>query len=196
MRSLLQGLMRCSACGAPLVSDSESDHGEQRSPSVRRYGCQGGAGQSCGLTLCAAAEIEQLIAEAVLRRLEGKGLQEALAMARGDADDDTLVAYRDTERQLGDLLVDVAGAPAELHGERAALVAKRAAIAHHLRQRAAGWSPGVRLSDADLRELWNNAGLDWRRDLVATLIDHIDIEPGAVTSEGLDLAKVTITWKV
>jgi len=196
MESLLQGLMRCSACGAPLVSEDRSDQEEHGTPSVRRYVCLGGSGQGCGLTNCPAAQIEYLISEAVLRRLEGGDLREVMAMAQGDADDETLVAYRDTERQLSDLLADVAAAPAEPHDARAALVAKRSAIAHHLRQRAAGQSPEMRLSSADMRELWNNADLDWRRDLVAALIDYIEVEPGVVTPEGLDLAKITITWRV
>src|SRR6266516_1896327 len=107
MGSLLQGLVRCSACGASLVSDGGSDHKEHGTPSGRRGVCQGETGQGSGLTLNSTAEIEYLIAEAVLRRLEGGDLREALAMAQGGADDDTLMAYRDTERQLSDLLADV-----------------------------------------------------------------------------------------
>ena len=63
-RYLLSGLLRCGHCGGKLFSAAREDR--------RRYVCKGGAdhGGGCGRLTVVAEPVEQLIAEAVLQRLD------------------------------------------------------------------------------------------------------------------------------
>ncbi len=72
-RYLLAGLLRCGLCGATLVARPRTD-------GSRRYICPKGPGQAgCGGIAVLSDPVEQLIAEAVLYRLDTPELVAALA---------------------------------------------------------------------------------------------------------------------
>ncbi len=198
VEELLTGLIVCGACGASLVSAGTGLSAPER------YVCPSAEGHGCGLVSCPAAPLERLTTELALRRLEGGDMLQALSAAwggDGGAVADTLDAYTDTEAQLNDLLAAAAGeraaySPVELLDLRAALDAKRATIARHLTQLASSRSPAARLSSADLRVIWGGNDLEWRRRLLAVLIERIVVEPDQPGGpDHLDPAKVMIAWK-
>ncbi len=71
-RYLLSGLLRCGKCQHTLYSAARED--------VRRYVCSSGPDHGgCGGTFVVAAPVEDLIAHAVLFRLDTPDLADALA---------------------------------------------------------------------------------------------------------------------
>ena len=70
-RYLLSGLLRCSKCGGTLFANARDD--------VRRYICGSGPTRRCGRITITALPVEQLLADAVLYRLDTPELSDALA---------------------------------------------------------------------------------------------------------------------
>ena len=94
-RYLLSGLLRCGRCEKPLYSAARK--------TTRRYVCSSSSGHDgCGGITVVAAPVEELLADAVLLRLDNPGLADALAgIHRDDADLADLSARLDDDRAAG-----------------------------------------------------------------------------------------------
>jgi site-specific DNA recombinase len=193
-RYLLAGMLRCQGCGSVLLS-----HPRNRQ---RRYVCKAGEGlPGCGHTYIDAARVEELIAGAVLYRLDTPELADVLAgRQRHNADTAELTEQiGEDEAQLEEL--------AGLYAEKK-ITAKEWMTARNpieARLQAARRTAAQRSGTADLaryigqgdalRAQWSSLNLDRQRAVVATLLDHAVVGPPA-SPRGFDPGRVRAVWRL
>jgi len=191
---LLTSMVRCGRCGATMHTNQSARRG-------RRYTCNHAPGRpGCGGTAVAAAPLEDLITEAVFLRVDSPALARALARQAPSSDNDHAGDLAALEAQLEQVdhdfyvegLIDrkrwltVKG---HLETRRDALLAE---ITAHTRTRALdGYTnPGA------LRAAWPELTIDQQRAILATIIDHVTINPATRTGRRFDSERVNITWLV
>jgi DNA invertase Pin-like site-specific DNA recombinase len=193
---LTGGLLRCGRCGAPLVARPTAQR-------VRRYVCATGPGQGgCGRIAANAEPIEQLVAEAVLLRLDTPEMARALA---------------DSHAQQAEL--------AELHDRVAADQAKLEELAtdyytdHRIsrpvwlkahdsiqaridqnRRRLSRLSPTTAVDEyaghSDLlRSAWAGLPLSRQQAVIRVILDHVDVHP-AKPGRGFQPDRFTPVWRL
>lgn len=193
-RYLLSGLCRCSKCGTKMVT------GQSRGR--RRYLCRSGADfGGCGSTQI-TANVEELVAEAVLYRLDTPEL--AAAMDGQQRADETTAALSESitadTAQLEEL--------AELYAKRQITapewLAARKPIEQRLtanRRRQAHQAGSSVLAGhvgnaSTLRKEWPQMTLGRQAAIVRALIDHVTILPGTMGARSLDPARVDVHWRL
>jgi site-specific DNA recombinase len=188
---LLTGLMVCGRCGHPMRG--HPNHGQ------RSYGClkEGGVG-GCGRMRIIAEPTEAVVAEAVFAAIDGGAVNRALAAAAEDAAGaevvDRIAADRAALDELArDHYVERSISREEFFAARAELT-ERIGKAEQMLSRSedtavlAGVSSG-----AVARAAWAERDQDWRRELLAALIERIEIAPSTVYR--FDPERIDITWR-
>lgn len=194
---LTGGLIRCGLCGHALVSQPSSS-------GKRGYVCRATAPSfGCGKIRIAAEPIEMDVAERVLGRLASPAIRNRLqaAVATG-GDSGELLADQigDAEQRLRELGEDYGDGKLS----RTAFQSANKRIEENLRELRSAIARAAQLESLPLAstpealaDWWENqASLERRRDLVATLIDHVSVGP--VTRKGFtgfDPDRVTYIWK-
>ena len=192
-RYLLAGMVRCSLCEATLVSRPRAD-------GRRRYVCARGPGfHGCGRTYIVADELETLITEAVLYRLETPKLVGHLAH-RDDGDADAHQAELDAATAQEAELADAYGRQQITMTEWLAArepIATRLDTARRALSRLAGTTAlDEYLGHTDvLRNGWDTLPLLRRRAIIAAVLDHTIIGPGAPGRNRFDPRRVDPIWK-
>jgi hypothetical protein len=189
------GLLRCSICESVLVARPRED-------GTRRYVCAKGPGlPGCGRIAILAEPTEQLIAEAVLYRLDTSELAAALEGAASDdaeaeAARDALAADR---AQLEEL--------ATAYGERQITFAEYLAARKPIEARMEAGQRAVsrltrttaiegHIGNADeLRRLWKDLPLTRQRAIVAALLDRAIIRPAVRGRTIFDPDRVEPVWR-
>ena len=194
-RYLLSGMCRCHHCGGVMVSVPRYE--------TRRYLCRSGHDfGGCGRMAITALPAEQIITEAVLIRLDGPDLHDALA---GRAHDDHAAnelseqVAADTEQldELAQLYADRAITAPEWVKARTAIETRRNAA----RRRLSGLT-GTRPIDAyigngaALREQWADLNLDRQRAIVKALVDHVENMPGTRGTRAVSVDRVRPVWRL
>lgn len=191
-RYLLTGMLRCHACGQTLVAHPRGG--------VRRYGCKRSADQpGCGKTYVTATPVEELIAEAVLYRLDSAELTAALE-GRADADE-RAAALREQIAADTARLEELAGMYAareisarEWKAARDPIEARRQQAERELARLTGGSVLDGYVGNSELlRERWASLNLDRQRAIVAAVLDHAIIGPGRPGA--FDLNRVDPQWK-
>lgn len=188
---LLSGFVVCGTCGGRMVARPREDH-------VRRYLCaKGPMYQGCG-TAILAEPVEELIAEAVLVRLDSPAFEAAIRAAGEDAAGAPTVArLRDDEAALEDLArdhyVDRIIGRAEYLAARKALEGR---IETARRRLAAGTTAGTAAMLAGTaRNRWPTLTFDARRTVIGTLVERITVGPGRRGYNRFDPARVSVEWR-
>lgn len=190
---LLSGLCRCGRCGAKMVT------GQSRGR--RRYQCRSGADfGGCGGTMISAT-VEELVAEAVLYRLDTPELAAAIeGRQRADetsaalsesiaADvvqlDELATMYADRLLPARDWLTarKVVETRLNANRRRQARLAGSTVIAGHIGNGSA------------LRTEWPALALGRQAAIVRALVDHVTIDPGTLGARSIDPARVRIHWR-
>jgi site-specific DNA recombinase len=194
-RYLLTGLLRCGLCGVPLVARPRADH-------RRCYVCASGPGfAGCGKIRIVADELEAIITEAALLRLDTPEVADALAHPAQSTDDDALLLgeiaadeaqLADLARTFGERQVTTAEWLAARVPIEARITAARKRLSFHDRHSALDGFVG---NAKALRKRWDSIAIDRRRAVIAALIDHIDIAPGRRGLNRFDPARVDPVWK-
>jgi site-specific DNA recombinase len=191
---LLTSMVRCGRCSATM-------HTQQSAHRGRRYSCNHQPGRpGCGGTAVAAESLEQLITEAVFLRVDSPALARALARQapRSEIDHAGDLAAIETQLEQVDHDFYVEGlidrkrwlnVKGQLEGRRDAILAELTA---HTRSTALdGYTtPGA------LRGAWPDLTVDQRRAILATLIDHVTINPATRSGRRFDTERVDVTWLV
>ena len=192
---LLTGMLRCGKCGNTLYSS--------RRENSRRYVCLGGPDHGgCGRLTVVAGPVEELIAEAVLYRLDTPELSDALAGRAADDEANARVAgeLADDQHRLTEL--------AALYGNRGITtnewtaarepIEARIKKAERLLARAAGNDTLANLvgTGGRLRAQWANLNLDRQAAIVRVVLDHAVIKPGMLGARSLDPARVAPLWRL
>lgn len=194
-RYLLSGMLRCGKCGNGLFSSPRGDR--------RRYVCLNGPDHGgCGRLTVVAVPVEELIAEAVLWRLDTPELADALA-GRASRDDRqaALVSELDQDRTQ---LVELSGLYAARSITAAEWIAARTPIERRIRDTesqlarlsGSGALAGLVGNGHDLRARWADLNLERQAAIVAAVLDFATIAPGVSGARALDPDRVQPTWKL
>ncbi|MBT9255865.1 recombinase family protein [Phycicoccus sp. MAQZ13P-2] len=191
---LLSGLLRCGKCGSKMVTGRSRDR--------RRYMCRTGPDfGGCGGTMISAS-VEELVAEAVLYRLDTPEL--AAAIDGQQRKDENSAALSESIAADAAQLEELAGLYAAKAITGPEWVTARTAIdarlkANRARQASQAGSTALagHIGNASaLRREWPQTNLSRQVPIVRALISHITIHPGTPGVRTIDPARVGITWRV
>jgi site-specific DNA recombinase len=189
---LLSGLVRCGRCGKPMVAAPVMRKGIR----YPRYGCQvdrGGCGR-CGI---GAAGVDELITDAVLKRLDSKMLARRATQHRL-TDAPFVVRLQGLEARQ----IETAEAFAAGEMPRAAHAAAQAKLQEgvdFVRSRIAQGSkrdlkPYIG-QGGELRKRWPEMSVSQRRAVIETVINSITIAPTTRANNKFDPGRITdIDW--
>lgn len=189
-RYLLAGQVLCGACGGRMVARPRADH-------VRRYICASGPMfEGCGKTFIIAEPLEELIAEAVLTRLDSPEFEEALRTAARPSE--AASTLRDDEKALEQLARDhyadrIIGR-AEFLAARSSLDARIETARRRLSAEVGAGALGATVGGARAR--WPVLDFDQRRAVLGQLIEAITIGPGRRGYNRFDAGRVDVRWRV
>lgn len=194
-RYLLSGMLRCHKCEGRLFSSARTNS--------RRYVCMSGPDHGgCGGTYVTAPPVEELIADAVLYRLDSPEMAETLTGRAADTSEasalaDTLAADRAqldelaglyASRQIGAREWMTARRPIE---DRISDTERRLA-----RLTRSETIAGLAGQGAELRRQWSTLNLTRQAAIVAAVLDHAVIGPGDPAARSFDPARVTPVWRL
>ncbi|MGH2976031.1 MAG: recombinase family protein [Solirubrobacterales bacterium] len=193
-RYLLAGMLRCGKCGEPLVSRPRAD-GQRRYVCARRP-----ESAACGKLTVVADELEGLIVEMVLYRLDGPDLARALAARNGDRED----VHQRTVDEANEQLEELARAYGERQITMPELLAARTPIEDRLSRaktalaRCNGTSAvGQFIGNATaLRESWADLPLSRQRAVLSAVLDHATVNAGRRGFNRFDPDRIAPAWKV
>jgi site-specific DNA recombinase len=198
-RYLLTGFLACGRCGARLIAQPRMD-------GVRSYACAVGAGRAgCGRTTRLAEPLEAYVRDMVMAALDSPAMVAALRAARGEASEtavsDLLERLRADEAQLEDLGRDYAD---RLVTRKAFLAAQgritdRLELTRRELSRLTQDQTAVTIPNsggAALRTTWDAADLDWRRALLALVLDRVVLHPCVRGRRDFDPTRVELIWRV
>jgi site-specific DNA recombinase len=187
---LLTGVIACGRCGRPM-------HGHPTGVGKRSYACIGELG-GCGGMRIIADPTEAVVAEALFDAVDGGVLAKVLAAASADAASaetlEVIAADRASLEELStDYYVERAISKSEFTKARDALARRieqvEASLARSEQTAAlAGMSSGTAA-----RTAWEGWGTSRRRELVAALIERIEIAPSRVYR--FDPERIGIVWR-
>lgn len=192
---LTGGLLRCGLCGAPMVARPTAER-------VRRYVCAKGPGQAgCGRMSATAEPVEQLVAEAVLLRLDTPEM--AAALAESHAQQAELAELHDRvaadQAMLDELIADYT----DHRITRSEWLAARDSIQARIdqnRRRLSRLSPTTAVDEyaghADLlRPAWAGLPLSRQQAVVRVILDHVVVHP-AKPGRGFDPDRFSPVWRL
>jgi site-specific DNA recombinase len=194
-RYLLTGLLRCGRCKSTLYSKPQD--------TTRRYVCVSGPDhRGCGRLAVVAQPLEELVAAAVLFRLDtteladalagrvgsdehSAALAESLAQDRAQLDD---LARRYGEREIGQREWLAARKPIEARTART-----ETQLTRLTRTDALHGLPG---NGSQLRSTWTGLNLTRQHAIVRAVLAHAVIAPGTPGARSLDPARVDLVWRL
>ena len=193
-RYLLSGLLRCGKCGAKMVTGQSRER--------RRYMCRSGADfGGCG-GIMISATVENLVAEAVLYRLDTPDLAAAIE-GRQRADEtsaalsESIAADEAQLRELSAMWGNRQITAPEWHEARkpieGRLTANRRRQAHQAGSTVIAGHIG---NGSALRRQWPELSLGGQAAIVRALIDHITIGEGTMGARSIDPARVEVHWRL
>lgn len=194
-RYLLSGALRCGKCGKTLYAAARQER--------RRYVCMSGPDHGgCGRLTVVAQPVEELVAEAVLFRLDTPELADALT-GQAAADEQTaalsenLAADREQLTELAELYADKSISAREWMTARNPIEARISDTERRIARRTrtdalTGW---VGNSD-ELRTKWESLNLTRQAAIVNAIVDRVIIGPGTSGARELDPDRVSVVWKL
>ena len=192
---LLTGLLRCGKCDNRLFSS--------RRETSRRYVCMAGPDHGgCGRLAVTAGPLEQLVADAVLYRLDTPELAASLSgqVARDTetaAMSEALANDRAHMDELAQLYGDRKISSREWMAARSLIETKVKDLERRL-ARASGNGALAALigSGESLRMQWADLALGRQAAIVKTLLDRAVIGPGKPSATSLDPDRVDLVWRI
>jgi DNA invertase Pin-like site-specific DNA recombinase len=193
---LLSGFVRCGKCGAPMRGRPRNGH--------RRYVCIHNLNDrpvGCGGISRNAEPIDQLVTEALFAIFDSPAMARALAAEQEDQGPVLMEQIAADQAQLAEL----AGAYAAKQITMPEWLAARGPIERRIEERSAEFATVSRKETVNreyvgrggaLREDWGLLFLDQQRAIIASVLDHIVVEPAARGSHRFDPDKIKPVWKV
>jgi DNA invertase Pin-like site-specific DNA recombinase len=191
---LLSGMCRCSKCGNKMFSMKRYD--------VRRYLCRSGLDfGGCGSLTITADPAEQIVAEAVLMRLDSPQLHDALAgRVRDDAQASALQDQIDADNaqllELTDLWTERTLSTEEWKRAKATIQARLNQARKQLSHLSGTRDLDAYIGQGDnLRSNWDTLNLDRQRAIVKTVVDHVEILPGVPGARVVAVERINPVWR-
>jgi site-specific DNA recombinase len=187
---LLTGVIACGRCGRPM-------HGHPTGVGKRSYACIGELG-GCGAMRIVAEQTEAVVAEAVFHAIDSGVVARALSAASADTSAaqtlEAISADRAALEELStDYYVDRAISKSEFTKARDTLARRIEQAEVSLARSEQSTVLASMSSGAAARAAWIERDQDWRRELLAALIERITIAPSTVYR--FDPARIGIVWR-
>jgi site-specific DNA recombinase len=187
---LLTGVIACGRCGRPM-------HGHPTGVGKRSYACIGELG-GCGAMRIVAEQTEAVVAEAVFHAIDSGVVARALSAASADTSAvqtlEAISADRAALEELStDYYVDRAISKSEFTKARDTLARRIEQAEVSLARSEQSTVLASMSSGAVARAAWAERDQDWRRELLAALIERITIAPSTVYR--FDPERIGIVWK-
>lgn len=192
-RYLLSGLLRCGRCGHTLYSSARQQ--------ARRYVCSSGPDhRGCGHLTIVAPPVEELLATAVLYRLDTQELADALAGRSGG--DEVVAALSESLSSDREQLEELATMWAAKEISRPEWFAARHPLESRIRDaesRLARVSRndtlvGLPGNGVELRRQWAGLNLTRQHAIISAVLDHAVISPS--TLHVFDASRVGPIWRL
>jgi site-specific DNA recombinase len=194
-RYALSGLLRCGKCGGVLFSAARQ--------TTRRYVCLSGPDHGgCGRLTVVAAPVEELIAKAVLFRLDTPELADTLAgrTAQDEALAEVATQLGQDKEQLDELASIYAAKSITAREWITARKPIEDRITSNERRlfRATGSDAlhGLVGNGQALGRAWDSLNLDRQVAIIKAVLDHAVIAAGQSGARSLDPARVHPVWKL
>ncbi|TFD69926.1 recombinase family protein [Cryobacterium gelidum] len=194
-RYLLSGMLRCGKCGTPLYSAARADR--------RRYVCLSGPDhRGCGRLTVVAQPVEELIASAVLMRLDTPVMGDALS-GRAAADERQaalLAELQSAQSKMTELSEMWAAGEISRPEWKAARTPLEARVENAQRQldQIAGTNAldGLVGHGEELAAGWDGLNLDRQVAIVRAVLDYVTILPGVLGARTVDPSRVVPSWQL
>jgi site-specific DNA recombinase len=196
-KALLPGLVFCAECGRRCYSTTKI-------PGKRSYACSRERG-GCGRVSRLAETLEEFVRDGVLVALDSPEFTQARQARRseqsGPQESGLLDALREDEARLVELGRDYANrliARPAFFAAQQALTDRIAATTRTLDRITQGRILAALPAPSDgatLRATWDQADLEWRRSLVATLVEQVRLRPAVRGRNTFDPDRVEIIWR-
>jgi site-specific DNA recombinase len=194
-RYLLAGVLRCAACGTPLVARPRED-------GQRRYVCARAPGRpGCGRTFILAEEVEAFIAEGVLHRLSSRRLAAAVSSrTHSDPAAAKLLSALERDQEQLDELATAYGRKEvsfrEWQAARAPIQERiKTANATLSRQQGTTALRGVVDHPDGPRVGYERLPLARQQAVVKAVLDHADVGPAVRGRNRFDPSRVLPAWR-
>lgn len=194
---MLTGIARCSTCDSPMFVGTRTDNGRKR----HRYGCRANPGtRGCGRVQIAADVTDAIITEAVLHALSSGEFARALRQQRPQNPDDDRVAdeLADAELRMDELARDFGDgriSRREWITARDRLSDRIEAMRRRLRPHRSAVLDDLPAGITALRAKWESSSLEWKRTLLAAVLQRVDIHPAPVRGR-FDAERIVPIWRV
>jgi DNA invertase Pin-like site-specific DNA recombinase len=193
---LTGGLLRCGRCDTPMVSRPRVD-------GTRRYVCASGPGfGGCGKMAINSDPVEGFVVETVLYRLDTPQLAAALTKARqaNTEHDQLAVSIAEDAAMLEQLARDYAD-KAISHQEWAAARQPIQTRIDQARRRLSRISRTHRIDDyagnsQALADAWADLDLPRRQAIIATVVDHLVVNPAVQGRNRFDPSRLDVSWRL
>jgi site-specific DNA recombinase len=185
VKHLLAGILCCSYCGATLHHSPKGNYLCDPPP------------RGCGKISISAKPAEQIVTDQVLAALDSPQMADALEDAESTDVDQIAIQIEQTEKSLDELARHYY---TEHHiSEREFLAARNALESRisELRNELVPEPRSVALGGdvASLRELWDEADTDIRRQIISEVVEKIVVGRGVRGSRTVDPNRIEITWR-
>jgi site-specific DNA recombinase len=180
---LLSGILRCGYCRQPMSGATHKGRGKVE------YRCLPVPGpERCGRITITAGPVDELVAEQVAQRLD----RYQPPAASNGAERELMAQLQADQARLAEVGTDYADGTIPRATYLAAVERLEARIGATTR-RLARTTTVVPVGGADaIRQAWATRSMAWRRQLLKTVIDHIEVRPA--TSYRFDPDRVRIVW--
>jgi len=193
---LLTGFAVCGVCGRRLVARPVR-------AGVRSYACPSGTGfGGCGKIRRLAEPVEAEVTRRLLKILNSEEFTAALREAGGDHERqrellDQLRLDDATLDQLADWLTDGTLDRPRYLREKARVTGRMEAANRELSRLASRNAlAGLPSGRAALEQAWEGAGLEWRRVILAAVVQRVELLPARRGDNRFDPSKVRVVWRV
>jgi site-specific DNA recombinase len=194
---LLSGFVRCGKCGAPMKGRPRNGH--------RRYLCTRNLNHTivgCGGMGRTAEPVEALVTEALFAIFDSPAMARAIEEAEHDDRGAVLMEQIAADQAQ---LTELATAYAARQITMSEWLAARGPIEQRIEAGSAEFANVSRRETVNrdyvgrggaLREDWGLLSIDQQRAIIASVLDHIVVEPAARGAHAFDPSKIKPVWKV
>jgi DNA invertase Pin-like site-specific DNA recombinase len=204
---LLTGVVTCGLCDTPMVGQAWRD--PRRGAVSPRYRCPKDEAYNhrpgCGKVFRLAEPMEILVSEAVLYRLNSPDFLKALGAEANDYELKAMIDQQRADEARRDA-VRAAYADGQLSLQDMIFIKNRLEEAMEARRRQMATMQSGRVLaripvSANLRQMWDEADLDFQRDLIRLVVDKIIVLPGKTQRPWrgkyrFDPSLIQINWRV
>lgn len=190
---LLTGFVRCGRCGERLIGQRNGPH--------RSYACVKRVDRAnCGSLSRMAAPVDELVTQMVFEALRGVDLRQYVEAQSSDELEQVAEMVRADQSALKELSADFyvhrVIDRSEFFAARDSLTARLGVNHARLQTSSAGSMLASIDAGESLERRWEGEPLEWRRSMIATVIDSITINPPAVQGRReFDPSAIVVKWK-